>query len=251
MVTPFMSCSARLPVYVLFSKMFFGKFAMAAAFSMYVVGLIMAIIVALIYSKVMCRKEEKNCLLIELPEYKSPNARTIIIYVWEKVKDYLTKAGTTIFVGSVLLWVIMNFGPAGMVTDIADSFAASIGRFLVPVLAPAGLGLWQIGVALISGVAAKELVVSSCSVLFGMNINSNIGIENFHYVLEGMGFGTVNAYALMIFCLLYIPCMAAIATIRKETNSWRWTIGMMVMQLLIAWGMAVIVFQVGSMLIGG
>lgn len=251
MVTPFMSCSARLPVYVLFSKMFFGKFAMAAAFSMYVVGLIMAVIVALIYSKVMCRKEEKNCLLIELPEYKSPNARTIIIYVWEKVKDYLTKAGTTIFVGSVILWVIMNFGPAGMVTDIADSFAASIGRFLVPVLAPAGLGLWQIGVALISGVAAKELVVSSCSVLFGMNINSNIGIENFHYVLEGMGFGTVNAYALMIFCLLYIPCMAAIATIRKETNSWRWTIGMMVMQLLIAWGMAVIVFQVGSMLIGG
>ena len=208
MVTPFMSCSARLPVYVLFSKMFFGKFAMAAAFFMYVVGLIVAVIVALVYSKVMGRKEEKNCLLIELPEYKSPNARTIIIYVWEKVKDYLTKAGTTIFVGSVLLWVIMNFGPAGMVTDISDSFAASIGRFLVPVLAPAGLGLWQIGVALISGVAAKELVVSSCSVLFGMNINSNIGVENFHYVLEGMGFGTVNAYALMIFCLLYIPCMA-------------------------------------------
>ncbi len=251
MVTPFMSCSARLPIYVLFSKMFFGKFAMIAAFSMYVLGLVVAIIVALIYSKVVCRNEEKNCLLIELPEYKSPNARTIIIYVWEKIKDYLTKAGTTIFVGSVLLWLIMNFGAAGMVTDISDSFAASIGRFLVPVLAPAGLGMWQIGVALISGVAAKELVVSSCSVLFGMNINSDIGVENFHYVLEGMGFGRVNAYALMVFCLLYIPCMAAIATIRKETNSWRWTIGMMLMQLIVAWGMAVIVFQIGSMLIGG
>lgn len=251
MVTPFMSCSARLPIYVLFSKMFFGKFAMAAAFSMYVIGLAVAVAVALIYSKIVCRNEEKNCLLIELPEYKSPNARTIIIYVWEKVKDYLTKAGTTIFVGSVLLWVIMNFGAAGMVTDISDSFAASIGRFLVPVLAPAGLGMWQIGVALISGVAAKELVVSSCSVLFGMNINSDIGIENFHYVLENMGFKTVNAFALMVFCLLYIPCMAAIATIHKETNSWRWTIGMMVMQLLVAWGMAVLVFQVGSALIGG
>ena len=251
MVTPFMSCSARLPIYVLFSKMFFGKFAMIAAFSMYVLGLIVAIIVALIYSKVVCRNEEKNCLLIELPEYKSPNARTIIIYVWEKIKDYLTKAGTTIFVGSVLLWLIMNFGASGMVTDISDSFAASIGRFLVPVLAPAGLGMWQIGVALISGVAAKELVVSSCSVLFGMNINSDIGVENFHSVLEGMGFGRVNAYALMVFCLLYIPCMAAIATIRKETNSWRWTIGMMLMQLIVAWGMAVIVFQAGSMLIGG
>lgn len=251
MVTPFMSCSARLPIYVLFSKMFFGKFAMAAAFSMYVIGLIMAILVALIYSKIVCRNEEKNCLLIELPEYKSPNARTIIIYVWEKVKDYLTKAGTTIFVGSVLLWLIMNFGAAGMVADISDSFAASIGHFLVPVLTPAGLGLWQIGVALISGIAAKELVVSSCSVLFAMNINSDIGIENFHYVLENMGFGTINAYALMVFCLLYIPCMAAIATIRKETNSWRWTIGMILMQLLVAWGMAAIVFQVGSMLIGG
>lgn len=251
MVTPFMSCSARLPIYVLFSKMFFGKFAMAAAFSMYVIGLIMAILVALIYSKIVCRNEEKNCLLIELPEYKSPNARTIIIYVWEKVKDYLTKAGTTIFVGSVLLWLIMNFGAAGMVADISDSFAASIGHFLVPVLAPAGLGLWQIGVALISGIAAKELVVSSCSVLFAMNINSDIGIENFHYVLENMGFGTINAYALMVFCLLYIPCMATIATIRKETNSWRWTIGMILMQLLVAWGMAVMVFQVGSVLIGG
>lgn len=251
MVTPFMSCSARLPIYVLFSKMFFGKFAMAAAFSMYVIGLIMAILVALIYSKIVCRNEEKNCLLIELPEYKSPNARTITIYVWEKVKDYLTKAGTTIFVGSVLLWLIMNFGPEGMVTDISDSFAASIGHLLVPVLAPAGLGLWQIGVALISGIAAKELVVSSCSVLFAMNINSDIGIENFHYVLESMGFGTINAYALMVFCLLYIPCMAAIATIRKETNSWRWTIGMILMQLLVAWGMAVMVFQVGSVLIGG
>ena len=251
LVTPFMSCSARLPIYVLFSKMFFGKFAMIAAFSMYVIGLVVAIVVALIYSKIVCRNEEKNCLLIELPEYKSPNARTIIIYVWEKVKDYLTKAGTTIFVGSVLLWLIMNFGATGMVTDISDSFAASIGRFLVPVLAPAGLGLWQIGVALISGIAAKELVVSSCSVLFGMNINSDIGIENFHYILENMGFGKINAYALMVFCLLYIPCMAAIATIRKETNSWRWTIGMMLMQLLVAWGMAVIVFQVGSMLIGG
>ena len=227
MVTPFMSCSARLPIYVLFSKMFFGKFAMIAAFSMYVIGLVVAIVVALIYSKIVCRNEEKNCLLIELPEYKSPNARTIIIYVWEKVKDYLTKAGTTIFVGSVLLWLIMNFGATGMVTDISDSFAASIGRFLVPVLAPAGLGLWQIGVALISGIAAKELVVSSCSVLFGMNINSDIGIENFHYILENMGFGKINAYALMVFCLLYIPCMAAIATIRKETNSWRWTIGML------------------------
>ena len=251
MVTPFMSCSARLPIYVLFSKMFFGKYAMIAAFSMYVIGLLVAIGVALIYSKVVCRNEEKNCLLIELPAYKAPNARTIIIYVWEKVADYLTKAGTTILAGSVILWLIMNFGPKGMVTDISQSFAAGIGCLLVPILAPAGLGLWQMGVALISGIAAKEMVVSSCSVLFGMNINSDVGIAAFQKTLEGMGFGIVNAYALMVFCLLYIPCMATIATIHKETESWKWTIGMILLQLLIAWGMAVIVFQAGSFFIGG
>ena len=251
MVTPFMSCSARLPIYVLFSKMFFGRYAMIAAFSMYVIGLLVAIGVALIYSKVVCRNEEKNCLLIELPEYKAPNARTIIIYVWEKVADYLTKAGTTILAGSVILWLIMNFGPKGMVTDISQSFAAGIGCLLVPILAPAGLGLWQMGVALISGIAAKEMVVSSCSVLFGMNINSDVGIAAFQKTLEGMGFGIVNAYALMVFCLLYIPCMATIATIHKETESWKWTIGMILLQILIAWGMAVIVFQAGSFFIGG
>lgn len=251
MVTPFMSCSARLPIYVLFSKMFFGRYATLAAFSMYVIGLVVAIIVALIYSKIDAREEDKNCLLIELPEYKSPNARTIFIYVWEKVKDYLTKAGTTIFVGSVLVWVIMTFGPQGMVSDISNSFAAGIGRFMVPILAPAGLGLWQIGVALISGIAAKELVVSTCSVLFGMSINTDIEIQTFHKVLEGMGFGAVNAYALMVFCLLYVPCTATIATIKKETNSWKWTIALAVMQLVIAWIAAVCVYQIGSVLIGG
>ena len=251
MVTPFMSCSARLPIYVLFSKMFFGNKATLAAFSMYVIGLVIAIIVALIYSKIDARDGFKNCLLIELPEYKSPNARTIIIYVWEKVKDYLTKAGTTIFVASVLVWIIMTFGPSGMVTDISDSFAAGIGRFLVPVLAPAGLGLWQIGVALISGIAAKELVVSTCSVLFGMGINTDVEITAFHELLETLGFGAVNAYALMVFSLLYIPCTATIATIKKETNSWKWTIGLSCMQLVVAWAVAVLVYQVGTILIGG
>ena len=251
MVTPFMSCSARLPIYVLFSKMFFGKYATAAAFSMYVIGLVVAIIVALIYSKVDAKDGYKNCLLIELPEYKSPNARTIIIYVWEKVKDYLTKAGTTIFVASVLVWIVMTFGPSGMVTDISDSFAAGIGRFLVPILAPAGLGFWQIGVALISGIAAKELVVSTCSVLFGMGINTDAEMMAFHQLLESLGFSAVNAYALMAFSLLYIPCTATIATIKKETNSWKWTIGLSFMQLFVAWIVAVGVYQIGSLLIGG
>ena len=116
-------------------------------------------------------------LMIELPEYKRPNARTIRTYVWNKLKDYLTKAGTTIFIASIIIWFILNFGVHGMVTDPSESFGAALGRFLVPVLKPAGLGLWQIAVALISGISAKEVVVSSFSVLFGVsNINSAAGM---------------------------------------------------------------------------
>ena len=141
---------------------------MVAAFSMYLIGIVVAIIVAYVMKD---RKELNagNTLLIELPEYKSPNVRTILIYAWEKVKEYLTKAGTTIFAASVVIWFVLNFGPSGMVSDMSQSFGAIIGKAIAPVLAPAGLGLWQIVVALISGVAAKEVVVSSFSVLFEIN----------------------------------------------------------------------------------
>lgn len=248
LVTPFMSCSARIPIYVLFSQMFFGKYAAAAAFSMYILGLVVAILVALVLGK-FDKSEETDMLLIELPEYKTPNVRTIFIYVWEKVKDYLQKAGTTIFVASILVWVILNFGPSGMVADISDSFGAMIGKLLVPVLAPAGLGLWQIGVALISGIAAKEVVVSSMTVLFHAgNINSEAGMTDLAATLGQYGFGPVNAYALMVFCLLYVPCIAAIATMRKELNSRKLTLAAMALQLSVAWVMAVLVYQIGGFL---
>ena len=246
MVTPFMSCSARLPIYVLFSEMFFGDRAMIAAFSMYVLGLAMAILGAFIM-KLADRKENGNMLLIELPEYKTPNAHTIRVYVWEKVKDYLTKAGTTIFLASMIMWCVMNLGPQGFTTDMEQSFGALIGKTLVPVFAPLGLGYWQIVLALISGIAAKEVVVSSCSVLFGIgNVTGISGMNGLAAVLEGMGFGALNAYALMVFCLLYVPCLATLATVKRETGSWKWTGFMVCVQLLIAWLMAFLVFQAGS-----
>ena len=246
MVTPFMSCSARLPIYVLFSEMFFGDRAMIAAFSMYVLGLAMAILGAFIM-KLADRKENGNMLLIELPEYKTPNAHTIRVYVWEKVKDYLTKAGTTIFLASMIMWCVMNLGPQGFTTDMEQSFGAQIGKTLVPVFAPLGLGYWQIVLALISGIAAKEVVVSSCSVLFGIgNVTGISGMNGLAAVLEGMGFGALNAYALMVFCLLYVPCLATLATVKRETGSWKWTGLMVCVQLLIAWLMAFLVFQAGS-----
>lgn len=249
LVIPFMSCSARLPIYVLFADMFFEKYAIVVAYSLYLIGVLIAILIAMIVNKLEKQKEPQNTLLIELPEYKSPNARTIAIYVWEKVKDYLTKAGTTIFIASIVLWFLLNYNIYGMTEDVAMSFGAGIGRVLEPILRPAGLGMWQIGVALISGISAKEVVVSSFSVLFGVgNINSAAGMTELTQALAGYGFGALNAYALMIFCLLYTPCVATIATIKKETNSWKWTIGMIGFQLIFAWAVATLVYQIGRVI---
>mgnify|MGYP005777001103 CR=1 FL=1 len=246
LVTPFMSCSARLPIYVLFSSMFFGKYAMLACYSMYLLGIVIAILTAYIISKIDGSKAE-HALLIELPEYKAPNARTIAVYVWEKVKDYLTKAGTVIFFASIVMWLLLNVGPSGFVTDITESFGAVIGKAIVPFFKPLGLGYWQIVVALISGIAAKEVVVSSCSVLFGIqNITTSHGMDSFVAALGAMGFGAANAYALMVFCLLYVPCTATIATIRREVGSTKTTAGIVLFQLAAAWVVSFIAFHVAG-----
>lgn len=245
LVTPFMSCSARLPIYVLFSQTFFPKHAMLVSYSLYLIGIIVAIVTAYIISKFDGSKAE-HALLIELPEYKTPNAHTIAIYVWEKIKDYLTKAGTVIFIASVIMWILLNFGPTGYVTDITQSFGSMIGKLIVPVFKPLGLGYWQIIVALIAGIAAKEVVVSSCGVLFGIqNITSTSGMSALAATLGGIGFGTANAYALMVFCLLYVPCTATIATMNREVHSKKLTFAIISFQLIVAWTMSFIVYHIG------
>lgn len=249
LITPFMSCSARLPIYILFAEMFFREHAMIVAYSMYLIGLVIAILVAAAIHLIDRRKSE-NYLLIELPEYKAPSSRTVAIYVWEKVKDYLSKAGTTIFVASIVMWAILNFGPHGYTTEMSGSFGSILGRVLVPFFAPLGLGFWQIAVALIAGVSAKEVVVSSCAVLFGVpNINSGEGMNTLVGILGTVGFGQLNAFCLMVFCLLYIPCMATLATIKKESGSWKWTGFTALFQLAVAWVVTFGVYQIGSIII--
>jgi len=244
LVTPFMSCSARLPIYVLFSSMFFGRNAMLVCYFLYLLGIAAAIATAYILSKIDGSRAE-HALLMELPEYKSPNAHTIAIYVWEKVKDYLSRAGTVIFIASVIMWVILNFGPAGYVTDISQSFGSLIGKFAAPLLNPAGLGYWQIVVALIAGIAAKEVVVSSCSVLFSIqNITSPSGMDSMVAALSSLGFGAANGLALMVFCLLYVPCTASIATMHRELGSAKKTFFIILYQLAAAWVMSVIVYHI-------
>ncbi|MCF0246178.1 MAG: ferrous iron transport protein B [Ileibacterium sp.] len=247
LLTPFMSCSAKLPIYILFAQMFFSKYAMWAAYSMYVIGLLLALLLAWILHK-MDKDRNLHPLLIELPAYKMPSAHTVFIYVWEKVKDFLTKAGTTIFLASILLWLLMHFGWGGYTEDVSLSLAAILGKGLAVLLIPCGLGYWQIAVALIAGLSAKEVVVSSTAVLFGIsNVNSFGGMAQLHSELSAIGFGPLNAYCMMLFCLLYIPCTAALATIKRESNSRLFAFRTALFQLGTAWLISTIVFQIGSL----
>lgn len=249
LVTPFMSCNARLTIYILFSEMFFGENAMLVAYSMYLIGIVVAIIVSAIIH-LLDRKKSVNYLMIELPEYKLPDSRTVAIYVWEKIKDYLGKAGTTIFLATLMIWVVLNFGPQGYSSDMGSSFGALIGRWLTPFFAPIGLGFWQIAVALIAGISAKEVVVSSCAVLFGIvNASSPEGMTAFTAALQGIGFGELNAFCLMVFCLLYIPCAAALGTIRKESGSWAWMWFTAFFQLAVAWVVTFVVYHIGMLVL--
>ena len=246
LITPFMSCSARLPIYVLFSQMFFPENAMLVAFSLYVLGLVVAVLVAFLLHLADRKREREDQLLIELPEFKAPSAHTIAIYVWEKVKDYLTKAGTIIFLASIIMWFLLNFGPSGYSTDMADTFGSILGKWIVPFFAPIGLGYWQIVVALIAGISAKEVVVSSCAVLFGISsVTSDAGMAALSGSLGALGFGALNAYALMTFSLLYVPCAATLATIKKETGSWGWTGLVALFQIAVAWLVTFAVYHIG------
>lgn len=231
---PCMSCSAKIPIYVLFSGLFFEKYATLVALCMYIIGILTAIIIGVISKKIE-KNINKEKLIIELPDYKIPDLNTVTKYVCEKIKDYLGKAGTTIFIASIILWGVLNIGPTGFTENVENSFGAIIGKIIEPILKPAGLGYWQIAVALISGLSAKEVVVSSMNVLYG---------ESLYNTLSMTGFGPINALCLMIFSLLYVPCIATIATIKNETKSNLFTIKLIVFQMMLAWGVSTIIYQI-------
>lgn len=251
LVTPFMSCSARLPIYILFSGIFFPDCAMVVAYSLYVVGLAVALVALWVMHLAERRRGLRHAdLLIELPDYKLPSARTVAIYVKEKVWDYVQRAGTVIFVASVVLWLLLNFGPNGYTEDMGASFAALIGQACVPFFAPIGLGFWQISTALIAGISAKEVVVSSTAILFGVgSATTDAGMAAIADALGAVGFGPLNAYCLMVFCLLYVPCVGTIATIKKESGSWKWTAFSVAFQVAVAWLVAFAVYQIGSLVL--
>mgnify|MGYP005889500573 CR=1 FL=1 len=193
----------------------------------------------------------KSTLLKIAAGLEEPDLGTVVSCAWERVRDYLEKAGTTIFLASLVLWFFLHLGPQGAAWDVSESFAAVLGRGLAPVLVPAGLGAWQTAVALLTGLSAKEVVVSSFFILYGAgNRGAGGGHEALAASLAAGGFTGASALALLVFCLLYTPCAAAMGAIKQETGSLRWTVGLAVYQLFLAWICAVLVYQAASRIPG-
>ncbi|MEH6892063.1 ferrous iron transport protein B [Bacillus sp. JJ864] len=240
LVTPFMSCSARLPVYALFAGVFFPHSQAIVVFSLYLIGIILALLVTKIMS-VTVLKEEKSIFVIELPPYRVPQAKTLWRSTWEKGKGFVRKAGTFIFGGSVVIWLLNYAGPSGFGVDMGDSFLAMIGGLFAPILAPLGFGTWQAAASLLTGFLAKEVVVSTMAIIYSVK-------EDVLGNVIGTHFTTLSAYSFMFFILLYVPCLATVAVIRRETGSLKWTIFSVVYPLVVAYVLTLAIYQVGSML---
>ena len=245
MLAPFMSCSARLPVYGLIASAFFAQWSGLVGFSLYIIGLACAILSGVILKKTMFQGEPA-AFVLELPPYRLPTFKNCAMHVWEKVRGFLVKAGTLILFMSVVLWFLQSFDlHLHMVEDSAHSILGGIGGVLAPVLAPLGFGTWQAAVALLTGLVAKEAVVSTLCLVYGFStLDSALTIQT---ALAGSFQSPAAAYAFLVFVLLYIPCVAAVSTIYKEMNSLKWTLRSVVWQLVWAYGISLLVYQVGSL----
>ena len=248
MLVPFMSCSARLPVYGLLAGAFFPRHSGLVVFSLYVLGLLFAILSGIILKKTLFQGEPA-AFVLELPPYRLPTLKNIALHVWEKVRGFLVKAGTLILAMSVVLWFLQSFGWSGgfvMVADAADSFLGAVGGVLAPLLTPLGFGTWQAAVALLTGLVAKEAVVSSMSLFYGFSLGASGSVVA--SALSGTFATPVAAYAFLVFVLLYVPCVAAVSTLYREMNSLKWTVRSILWQLGAAYLGAFLVYQIGSLL---
>ncbi|MFW9907567.1 MAG: ferrous iron transport protein B [Candidatus Thorarchaeota archaeon] len=242
LVSPLMSCAARLPVYVLIAGVFFPDFAGTMVFLMYLLGILMAVIMALVFKKTLF-KEQASPLLMELPMYQVPTFHGTLTHAWERGVLFLKKAGTYLVAGAILIWFIANVGPTGFGVPVEESFVALLGTTMEPLFAPLGFP-WQIVTALLFGLLAKEVVVESLGIIFSTQSEAAIAIG-----LTGL-LGPVQALALMVFVLLYTPCIATIGTIRKETGSWKWAAFSVFYQVALAYVVAFVVVLIGGIFIG-
>jgi ferrous iron transport protein B len=244
LLTSFMSCSARLPLYALMTGVFFAQFRSIVIFSIYLLGILVAIAAAIILNKTVL-KNEGTSFVMEVPPYRLPNPKSLVLHTWEKVKSFLIKAGTVMLAASVVIWFLQSFTAGFKPTTNPDgSLIADIGRLIAPIFAPLGFGNWQSSTALLTGVAAKELVVATFSVLTASGGNT----AAFHAAIGNL-FTPLTAFAFMSFVLLYLPCISAITAMKREFNSWKWIIGTLALDFTVAWCVAFIIYN-GGRLIG-
>ena len=252
MVTPFLTCGAKLPIMALFAAMFFPDNAANIVFAMYIIGVVMAIVAAkLLGSSVF--KEGGSTFLLELPPYRMPDMKTVLLETWDKGKGYLIKAGTIIFAASVLLWVMSNYNFDGP-CEINESILATLGNWMSTIFVFHGFATWEAGAALLSGIMAKETVVATIGILYGaddVSTEAEDAVETADTLLKtGMAtsFTALSAFAFMIFSQLYTPCVTALGTIKKEAGGWKWMGFSAVYMFAIAWVVSLLVYQVGRLL---
>lgn len=261
LVIPLMSCGARLPVYTLLAAAFFSpNMAGNVIFSIYLIGILLAVLMAKLF-RTWLFPGPAEPFVMELPVYRMPVWRSVLTQVWERAVLYLKKAGTVILAASILMWALFTFPQTNGASNfdaaqaMEQSFAGRIGHLVEPVLEPLGFD-WKIGVALISGVAAKEIVVSTMSTLYSMEIDEEAGLSSGEVSLgfadrvrTQSGFTPLIAYVLMLFILIYIPCLSTVAVIYRETNSWKWPLFVIGYTLALAWFVSFLVYR-GGLLLG-
>lgn len=235
LLIPLMSCNAKLPIYVLLTSVFFPKNQGLVIGSLYLLGILIAFIIGILFKKTIFKKDDEP-LIIELPDYKFPEPKNLLLHTWDKGKSFIKKAGTIIFSISVIIWVLSNFSFAGKV-NIESSFLAFIGHVIAPIFKPLGFGNWQNSVALLSGLAAKEVVVSTMGVLYGANLIK--AVPTF--------FTPLTSYVFLVYVLLYPPCISAMATMKKEYGN-KMALFALAYQLTLAWVIAFIVYHIGLLL---
>jgi len=241
LVSPLMSCAGRLPIYILIAGIFFPANAGTIVFLMYMLGIVMAILVSLIFKKVLFR-EDSSSLLMELSQYQVPTAHGSFRHMWDRGLLFLKTAGTYLMIGSVIMWVLSSFGLSGYGVSVEASFASILGKLFEPIFMPLGFG-WQIVTALIFGVIAKEAVVQTLAIIYAVGGTATLAVALTSSI------SPLSAFALMVFVLLYVPCLATIGAIRKETGSWKWTAFSIIYQFILAYGIAMGVIFIGGFFI--
>lgn len=241
LINPFMSCGARIPIYLVFIAAFFASNGGLVLFGLYALGIIIALIMGKIFSKTLFKGESSH-FIMELPPYRLPSMRSVVRDMWDKVWEFLKRAGTIIFAVVTLLWILSIF-PLGVEPYSSESLLGKIGSLIAPIFAPAGFGTWQAAVSLFAGIAAKESVVAVLGMVYA-GVSEGDALVT---AIQGV-FTPLSALSFMIMTLLYTPCAATLATVKKETNSVKMAIFMALYTFVIAWVISVVVYQVGSLL---